>query len=343
MSGDPQAAAFSLSVKGAPISDALKERVQEIVVRRHLERASTFMIRFSDPASELVDADTFAFGKAVDIKLGWVGAVTSVLEGEITAQLVTYTRNGSYFVVRGMDKGHRLRRGARHRSLAAVKDGAAAQEVTDAAGLTPDAKDTSAEHSAFLQLGISDHALLSARAERLGYRLQTEGDTVAFQPPTYVSSDIKAEWEVNIEGLDLVMEMSTIPTEVEVRGWDPIKKEAFSEVVTADDLRWAGSDTPAPTHSEDLFGVGRTILQDLGPRDAAEATSIGAGWLQARSEEFIRGPVTIPGNPDVKVGTLISLVKIGDTFSGSYLVRGFTHFYTRRGFRTRLELARTCV
>ena len=333
---------FSLLVKGQAIDDELSALVYEIVVRRHIRLADSFTVRMNDPEESLLDGNDFPFGAKLEIKLGNADKMESVFIGEITAWMAMYSQEGTDFVFRGMDKSHRLRRGARFRSLKATKDKDAPDEVLADYELDPKADDTKAEHTTLQQFGLSDHAFLLDRARRIGYRLGASDGTLNFIKPTYKSSKHTARWQEHIETLDVVVELSDMPTEVTVRGWDSKKKETFSEVVTGDDLLWGQGDaTDGPAWSKKLFGKAALTLEDMQPRNATEAKVIAAAYLQGRSEQFVRGPLTIRGTPTLEPGTTITLDRMPEPFDGAYLIQAVTHFYSESGFLTRLELARS--
>ena len=61
------------------------------------------------------------------------------------------------------------------------------------------------------------------------------------------------------------------------------------------------------------------------------------------TERSLVGPVTVRGDPELKVGQTVFLGGLGKALEGNYLMQEVTHIWTRDGLFTRLQVSRNAV
>jgi uncharacterized protein len=123
---------YVIKLDGTRLEPKVCQDIQGIRVFQSRRKASSFEIILQDHEAKWSDADLFFAGREIEIEMGWVGALTPLFKGEITAWRTELEREGnSSLVVRGMDKSHRLMRGTKTRTY---KDMTATDIVSQIAG-----------------------------------------------------------------------------------------------------------------------------------------------------------------------------------------------------------------
>jgi phage protein D len=322
----------------------------EVMVQDDIEAPSMFTLRLStwDQAKQVIswaDSDLFAIGGAVEIKLGYSGALSLMMKGEITGlELEMASDEVPAFVVRGYDRRHRLLRGTRTRSFVQMKDSDIAAQVAQTAGLRAAVVDSKVKLDYVLQHGQTDLEFLTQRASAIGYEVVVEDKTLRFRPhgagerPLF---DLAADKDL----LDFLPRLTTRGQagEVNVRGWDVKAKRAIVGKAPASKVAAMGT-TVGPAAADKAFdaAVATFVREAVATQDEADA--IAAGLLQNMALGFIQGEGTCLGRTDLKAGIVVNVTGMGKRFSGAYYVTSTTHtFAPARGYMTAFSVRRNAT
>ena len=132
---------FQVRINGRDLPSAAVMDLSSVIVHDDVEAPGMFSLRLLNwdmlqLRMTWVDDDLFAVGNAVEIAMGYVDNLTTLITGEITGLEPEFCANEPPIVtVRGYDRRHRLLRGRKTRSFVKVKDSAIASQIASEAGL----------------------------------------------------------------------------------------------------------------------------------------------------------------------------------------------------------------
>ncbi len=226
----------------AEISPDLKADVLEAVVCQYLEGPNSFDIAVNIVGPEndrlrWVDDPKLQPGTKVEIKLGYLDQFQSLIVGEITALHAKYTSTESARMhVQGFDKLHRLRRGRKTRSFVEMKDSQMAEKIASEAGLTPQVEDTGVVFDYVLQSNQSDLDFLLERARRIRYEVRAEAQKLVFRrAANHLGKTVSLEFTKTLKQFCPRLTTAGQVSEVKVRAWNPLTKEAILGVARTGD------------------------------------------------------------------------------------------------------------
>lgn len=312
----------------------------ELEVSRQLHHADRFCLKFSDPELALVDGTTFPLGAAVQITLTHGGQKVLVFDGELTAWGLERTEAGTLFLVRGLDRSHRLVRGQKVRYVEVQNDGGIVRALAREHGLQAQA-DGAQGRPGQLQLGSTDLELLRSRGARFGQPPEVEGKQLGLKKLPEQGLPVQLPPEARLSRFMLGGELSGLPTRVEVVSWDFKRHQRVQGRAAATQVRWAEAPpTLAPAQARRAFGEGLHFLADLQPASASEARALATAYLKSKAEEALEGVVWVAGFPAVTPGERLRIDEPSFPLPGIFRVLGVVYLLTPAGGMTRLEVSR---
>jgi len=348
----PTVADFTLKSGGTDLSPAQRSDVLAVTVLEDLSALSMFTVVLDNYDAEKravtwSDSDQFAIGAELRIGLGYLGAVSPAMTGEITSLEPRFTaEQASVLTVRGYDHGHRLARGRRSRTFTRLADSAIAEQIAREAGLGADVISSGAALDHVIQHNQSDLEFLRGRAQLIGYELFVRDKVLHFHPSRYNATDPAARIELTV-GREIVEFTPRLRTagqvgQVSVRGWDVAGKRAVSADATTVTPK-AADTTGGPARVRQAFGPSTTTRLDAQVRSPAQAQQMAQGQLDARAAAYLEGELECAGTPLLRAGGTVGINGAGKTFSGAYYIVSAAHTLIGRTYRTRLELRRNAA
>lgn len=289
----------------------------------------------------------FALGSVVEIQMGYVNHLATLLVGEITGiEPEMGLQEMPMVTVRGYDRRHRLLRGQKTRTFRQMKDSDMIRQLAGDGGLSAQVTDSQVLHDYVVQHNQSDLEFMLERAQRIGYEVVVEDKTLYFRPPAYGES----EGITLTHGGDLLefyLRLSSLQTtdQLSVRGWDPGAKKALVATVSAgsEGSTMAGT-TSGPAAMASAFGQNGLVSTAHPVATQSEADQIAQGRFQAMALGYIMGEGLCSGRTDLRAGMVIKLVGLGQQFSGRYYVTAVTHTFTpAHGYRTAFIVRRNAT
>ena len=284
-----------------------------------------------------------AIGRGIDIAT--IDGQTT-FQGEVVAVERFVQPSGEpVVIVRAHDRAHRLNRSRKTRTFTGLTDAAIAQQLGSEAGLQVKAggPEAAISHDSVQQNDQTDFDFLRERAAAIGYEVFTDGMTLHFEkrrlaPPTIVGC---LPEDVGVRALLAWIASPESVKEVNVRGWDPVKKveiigKARQSVIS---LSSAASGIEPAASSTDL-GFVETL------QTAAAAHAAASGVLSAITAGDLSAELAVDGDASLRARAEIVIQHAGDAFNGKYLVQGVSHRYHRlpgavgAGWRTLLRAVR---
>jgi phage protein D len=334
----------AIKLNGAPMDGALEANLVRVVVDHDVRLPAMFALTFRDPhesgGQRILAQLGVELGDEATISLAQSAATTQLVKGEVTSLEVEIEATGSYVVVRGYDKAHRLHRGRTARSWTQQKDSEIATEIAEEAGLTANVEDSGSPHDYMVQPGISNWDFLVARATEIGYDLRAADGELHFKKPEKAASGPSAgsleqmptKGQI-VYGENLVSLRSRVSavdqvSSVEVRGWDPKTKKAI--VSTANGGTTSASVGLDPASS----GEGAFVRADRHFAAADSAQTAATALAQRIGSTAAEAEGTIDGDPALKAGDAVNVSGLGSPFDGKYVLASTRHVLDSYGYRT---------
>lgn len=330
------ASQIRLKIGGTEVQPDVMAHVLAVEVDQHAYVPDMFTVRIQDPEFELIDQGPFDLTKELEIAAQtqedeWV----DLMKGEITALEPEFQEGMiARLVVRGYDKSHRLYRETKSMAHLNKKDSDLATEIAQAAGLQADVETTSTVYDHIFQHNQTDLAFLKERAWRIGYECYVSEGKLVFKKPSATGAGVELTWGEDLLSFYPRMNLAEQVDEVVVRGWSVDEKKAvvgraqqgalYPEIEEPKDgAAWARA-----------FGKGKRIIVDDNVASQAEADALAEARLNEISGAFVQAEGEALRRPDIKAGKGVSLVALGERFSGTYLVTRARHSYTAEGLKT---------
>jgi phage protein D len=343
------AAAFEIVISGSPLPGPTAAHVVSVTIDDDLGLPGMFAVELvgsEDQGEDIpwIDDDLFSIGNVVELKLGYVDQVETIMVGEITGLEPEYGSSRlPNLLVRGFDRLHRLQRGRKTRTFTQQKDSDVASQIANEAGLTPDVEDSSVTHEYVVQANQTDLEFLRSRATRINYEVAVNDKTLLFKPARNAESAL-----FTMKREDGLLEFNPRLTsvgqvsEVSVRGWSAKDKDTVvGQARTGDEVSTMGGQETGPASAEGAFGSAVQTVTVWPLSTQADADAIAKARLNQLALSYITGEASCTGNTQVRSGVVVDIQGVGKRFSGSYYVTGVSHRYSsRRGYRTHFSVRR---
>jgi len=320
-------------INGARVSAKVLQCLQEVAVEDSVELPSmfTFTVTASDAQNldfPWVDDDLFSLGNLVEIKMGWFGAMSSLIIGEITALEPEFAASRLPLMnVRGYDRRHRLQRGRKTRTFLQKKDSDIAAQIGGEAGLSVQATDSGASLDYVLQAAQTDWEFLRERARLIGYEVLMNDKNLLFQPIGNAQSEI-----LTIGMLDDLVEFSPRlstagqATEVKVQSWSvKDKKAVLGDSTAGDEVSTMGGRSSGAAIAKRAFGEAIDVVSDRPVAAQAEADQMAKARFNELVLQLVTGAGLCLGNTNIRAGKVIKIDGVGRRFGGPYYVTSAVH------------------
>ncbi len=341
---------FRITLDGTPLSTEEASSISAIHVFLSRSKASAFEIVVSDPNGQFATKGRFSSAKAVDIELGQVGKLLPILSCEVIARRSDLENGGNFtgdgrrarsrsndgpcvFVIRGLDRSHRLMLGAKTRTYTDTTLSDIARVIAQAHGLSAKVSGDCNRLPHSLQADETDFAFLHRLARDEGLECWTENKTLRLERPSRGDPVATFAYGESLLTFSPVADWRVPREEVRVHAWDPeTKKEIVGIAKSGDEL----FDLPGSENGISFSGFGPRTLE-IADRDfasPAQAETFAKAELTRRAHRFVTGEVEVRGDPRVKPGCVVRIENVGPRFSGGYRVIEANHFFDTAGFST---------
>ncbi|MFN8499771.1 MAG: VgrG-related protein [Anaerolineae bacterium] len=320
---------ISVKVEGALIAQDAVGDLLEVVVDHTLHLPSMFTLRLHSYDMKWLQDPTFREGKKVELLLGERPPI-KVASGKIVGLEPDLEQGAPSLVVRGYDLLHKLYRGRHRRSFLGVTDSDLATKLAAEAGLTPGNIDSTSEvHEYVFQNNQTNAEFLLERARRIGYEVWVEDTRLHFRKPTPNGSPVRLKWGETLMSWRPRLSTAEQVNEVEVRGWDPQKKEAVvGRAVRGKGAPEIGIAQPGASIAKEAWGEAKIAIVDRFVRSPSEAEKHAQAALDEASSTFVEAEGTCTGNGDIVPGRQVQIEGVGGRFEGMYYVTQVTHVWT---------------
>jgi phage protein D len=293
------------------------------------------------------DDELFAEGSEVEIQMGYVDDLETLMIGEIIGLEPEFcTEEVPKVTVRGYDRRHRLMRDRKTRSFVQLKDSDIASQIAREADLTPQVEDSGVHHDYVLQHNQTDMEFLQERADRIGHEVVVENKTLYFRPIQHTEPKTLSLAR-GVDLMEFYPRLSAVGQvgAFQVRGWDPKgKSEIIGQAGIGDESTTMGGRATGQTTADDTFGQAMATSVNRPVLSQAEADQIALGRFRDMGLAYITGEGVCVGRKDLRAGTVVEVEGVGERFGGLYYVTSATHTCTpARGYRTVFNFRRNAT
>jgi phage protein D/phage baseplate assembly protein gpV len=339
-----------VEIDGAELSPEFERQLESAVVIDRLALPDTFSLIFRDPERDILSRAGIEIGATVTISTAALraDAPEPLFKGEVTSIEPEYDSAGSRAIVRGYDKSHRLNSGRKTTTFQNVKYSDIVSQVASDAGLRADADDSGVTHDHVLQANQSDLVFLYGLARQIGFDCRVDGDTLLFKRPTESSSgpgvgDLESEdpvqliWNGNLLEFRARISAASQVSEVKVRGWDVMNKEAV--IGRADAAATNAELETTPAALADKVGGQTLVVVDrpVGTQEGADELAA-AKAEQVGSAAFEATAVAV-GSSALKAGVAVSISGVDAAFEGRWVISSSRHEFGDGSYKTHLEFS----
>ncbi|WP_274919553.1 VgrG-related protein [Streptomyces sp. WZ-12] len=326
---------------------------ESLSVDTHTRLPASARLSFRDPYHEMLSKFEISIGSTVEISVPIGSSRQELFDGEVTAVETEFNTDGTFTVIRALDRAHRLHHG-RH---AIVYEGMTTKEILGEVVRRVKLKlgkvDRDEEQGYMAQTNMTDWEFLQMLTRKTGLELVVDREELSLLRPAAADkaphlNQITAKnpyvlkFGDNLLTLRIMADSAGQAEEVKVIGWDPLIKDTVTTTAKAgkspqidlgltpgEAAKKLGLDTP-PTE----LATGCTSAKDAKATAEALATSITSGFIELEASLRI--------SPQLRAGTPVTLINTGSIFTGRYTATSVTHVFDQNGDTTWVRLgART--
>jgi uncharacterized protein involved in type VI secretion and phage assembly len=337
-----------VSIDGTVLDESVMPSLIRTVIDTQVHLPDMFVLHFHDPKKDIVTRARLKFGAQVVVMATAKsdGHEASVVTGEITAFEQHTDATGTSVIVRGYDPTHRLCRGRQTRTFADVTDADIVRQVAGGAGLQLGTiEDDGITHEYITQANLTDFDFLRARAHESGHELASVDGKLHWRTPTQSSTapggaqDAFAPPEPFqlLQGRDIIRFHPRVTaaeqvSEVQVRGWDPVQKQAI--VGSAQAAAASSSVGVKPGELASMFSAAPYVVVNQPVSSQSEADAVAAAVAEQIAGAHAEAEATAYGDPRLVPGTAVTIGNVGWPHDGSYVLTTSRHVFDGEGFHT---------
>lgn len=339
---------FKITINGSDLQPEMMVDMLSATVSDFTEGADMFSISFNiwDPKMQRLkwlDEAVFDEGSEVEIKIGYIDNLESIMVGEVVAIEAGFPQNEPRSVtIQGFDRLHRFRRGRKTRSYKQMKDSQIAEKVAGELQLQAQVDDSRIVHDYVFQINQSDIDFLKQRAGRIRYEVSVKDKTLFFKKAANdQGKTITLKYGESLTAFRPRLTTVGQVSEVIVKGWNPATKQPITgRARKGDETTLMSGIKSGATISAASFGDAKTYVVDIPIRSQEVAEQIAKAKFNDISMNFLTGEGTAIGNTGIRAGKVIELTKLGKRFSGFYYVTSSTHTIDNQGYTTKFKVGR---
>ncbi|GHF91747.1 MULTISPECIES: VgrG-related protein [Amycolatopsis] len=333
-----------VEVEGTALPDDVRVMLSYAYVDDSRNLPDTFVLRFRDPGTVVLDKGKFKVGAKIKLKVQTSDpeGPQDLLSGEVTAVAIDLDPHGTFTEVRGYDHAHRLFRGRRVAAYPNMTVSDVVRKVAQRANLPVGRIDSvkgfgGRPNTQLSQDNVSDWEFLSRLADVVGAQIAVRDGKLNFELPEKPSGAPPTTTKATADPLVLeahgtlltlrasVTAAEQVP-EVRVTGWDYENKQPIAATATPKN---AGTDVPGvdPVALAGKF-ASPAFLDAASPRRSqGEADATAKALADRFGSACTELDGVAKGNPKLRAGTAVTLTGVGRPFSGKYTLTSTRHLF----------------
>jgi phage protein D len=268
-------------------------------------------------------------GASIKIYTGETNTPREIFDGLVTGIEGDY-REGSppLFTVLAEDRLWKARRKRRSRIFENASPADIVRRIASDHGLTPEIRDgLDSPTGTWAQINESDLAFMRRILARFDCDLQCVDDKLqAGARAKEIRAAVPLLMGSELSRARITADLADQATSVRVGGWDTAAGEAVAATVTSGEMG-PGAGTDGASVLRDKFDA---IVEHVGDSDAltsTEGTAMARALYGQRARRFVRVDAAAQGNPELRVGTKVTITGVNPFFVNDYSVVEAVHRY----------------
>ena len=339
---------YKILIDGRDVLEGRTIEILNVTFEDVLEGADRFSFSVNDPGSGWLDSDLFEPGVMVEIKMGYLDVLITMIVGEIISLRPSFPADGTpQLEVSGYDLSHQFTKVRKQRSFEDTKDSEIVASIAREAKhkLKTEIDPTETVHHHVVQDGQTDYDFINGLAERNFFEFFVREKTLYFQKPKKDGGEIATlKYGVSLSSFNPELNTANQVSEVTVMGWNPQTREKIvgrasggSEEARANGGRSGGELV------ESQYGVVEERISDRPVFTQEEAEILARSILNKQSVGLVKGGAECIGIPDIKAGKTIELKGLGKKFSRRYYIERTTHNISTTGYSTTFNITENTI
>jgi len=350
-----------VTIDGVPLAADVAPALARVIVDMHVHLPDMFVLQFQDTSRDVLSRAGISFGSRLVVAAtpDGDGTLSPLVTGEVTALEQESDTTGTWTVVRGYDPSHRLCRGRRTRTFADITDADIVRHIAADAQLELGDLDTGGpvyEHVS--QVNLTDWEFLRGRAHETGHELAVVDGRLQWRTPSDSrdapggggggggggDGDLAAParpYELLLSGNLLRFRPRVTAAEqvgeIQVRGWDPVAKQAV--VGTAQAGSSSASVGVGPADLASAFAAQPYVLVDRPVSSQSEADTVASAVADQIGGAHAEASGTALGDPLLVPGAAVRVSCAGWPHDGGYVLTAARHVYDESGYRTEFTVS----
>jgi phage protein D len=295
-----------------------------------------------------LDGEIVDFGKPIEVALGPGDGARTVFKGAISAIEAAFSPGPEpHVTIYAEDALMQLRMTRRMKTWENVSDAGIASEIANEHSIAADVAAPGPTYTVVQQWNQSDLAFLRERARLIQAEVWFENDTLCFKTrPNRTAPALTLVQGAELMDVQIRADLAHQRTSIHVSGYDATARDHIDE------------EGPSSAVQAEISGgrTGPQVLQQAlkarvsyRVRETPIAGNEANAWAKAemlrRSRSFVTAIGTTDGSPDMVVGSVLTLNRVGAPFNGGgyYVVRVSHTYDLTNGYRTHFEAQRATV
>jgi uncharacterized protein involved in type VI secretion and phage assembly len=319
-------ALYTVTVDGAELPPAQRDRVKEIRVVNNLRLPDVCTISVTYPKADGIDTQPFTIGDMLEVRLGAKDkqATETLFKGDIITLEPSFGSGGVALLVRAFDRAHLLHRARNVRTFQNQTASDIVQQICSENGFSCQCESSGPAYEFIMQDNVTDWDFIWELAERVGFEFLVEDRTAKFRKPGSGPS-VALEWPKPLISfsprITAVQQVNT----VSLATFDPKTKrkiETTASYNAGKQIAQVGYKRPEVAGKFDEANV---HIATEPVKTVEEARSVTEALLAKLANGYIAAEGVAFGDPKIKAGTMVQVSGVGQNFSGRYRVATATH------------------
>jgi phage protein D len=304
------------------------------------ENSATVNGQGNDYAFEYSDNDLLSLGKLIILRAGDHHDPQELFKGRISGlEMVVEADLQPRLIVLAEDDLQKARLARHTRLHGAATVGSIAESIASGLGLRPQISGMDQQVDDQMQLNQSDLAFLRNLVRRFDAELQIVGDELVISPRSDIRrGEVTLELGSQLLQVRILADLSHQVSQVTYAGFDVEAGQAIqTESNAAADLG-PGQGRTGAQFVEQAFGERSEHLAQLCAQNDSEGQALVNAAYSDRARRFVSAEGVAMGNPNIRVGSHVTLTGLGPRFDNTYYVTRTHHSYnTTQGYQTRFR------
>jgi phage protein D len=294
----------------------------------------------NDFAFEYSDNDLLSLGKILKVWTGDHNDPQEIFRGTISGlEFETPENEQPCITVLAEDDLQKARMTRRTRLYPQGTVSSIVESVASGLGLQSNVSGLTEQVDAQLQFNESDLAFLRRLIDRFDADLQIVGSELQVAPRSDISrNELTLEFGSQLTSIRIMADLSHQTTDVTYAGWDVSAGQEFQVQSNANAYLGTGRGRSGAQILSSAFGERHEHLGHMQAQNRAEAQALVNACYSQRARRFVCAEGTAVGNSALRVGSHLTISKVGPRFENTYYVTETCHRYdTAKGYMTHFK------